>query len=739
MGTGLPASLGWIFAQLCCSLSLSRSWGGLVFQPSFLIASGPEVNVYLVGENSTLAYIGVETVAATDDLSQPNCVETNATGQWILTTSADEVNLNVVLILDRPLVLCEDLLNETNCCPEPLCIVETLRVTACLNGHLSATLLVQVIIYANSTFHRTVNETKMPIPEQKYRPLGPCPCNLTAEACDVRCCCDEECTPSMIKLFHSYCFKGVFGGNVSQPFDQLCSVQNVNDVPDWFPFLCVQSSLDNSPYLGLFYDGDTVGVSRDFSFEVVTPPATYSPVGYRQGDRIVKNEDEYLTIPQRSLSGQCLRNAPVAYLEDFDTHCVTPLTAAACTDSHGISDYIQNGQGLLLPTVIKYQNSIDLRNFITATSSTSGSSPAHQSLFPEQQNITASLELVDKSHPKLVEGMCENMILGAEYVFSWKGNTISNVTLLVTVGNVPLDSPATLTQRFSVTFINLKNDHSTNVTRSGNPGYQIGKPVIGAFENGKTLRKAPLSIWRPVGNGLCSSAQTTSVLFRKDSISGCLLRLSIDNFENCANLRSIVYKNLLNLVPTNVSRRGNSNPADLSEWVPLFKAPPISSTSGEDFLQGLCTEIPANLNVWFLTAVVGAIEGIPQREILGAEANFSTVTWHISRGGGKATGAVNNPLLQSFWVSISVQFIQIPAQPEPMKTSFQMNYFEYDCSRNDVCWPELAYPLTRSYTGETYSQSIAQAMLLVMLFLVATVLGDPWSKIRKAWNSTTFY
>ena len=29
------------------------------------------------------------------------------------------------------------------------------------------------------------------IPNQVYQPLGPCPCNLTAGACDIRCCCDQ--------------------------------------------------------------------------------------------------------------------------------------------------------------------------------------------------------------------------------------------------------------------------------------------------------------------------------------------------------------------------------------------------------------------------------------------------------------------------------------------------------------------------------------------------------------------
>ncbi|XP_067862351.1 tectonic-2 isoform X2 [Heptranchias perlo] len=740
MGRGPPAALAWVIRQVCLGLLLTEA--SVVFQPPFMIASGPEVNVYLVGEDISIVTLGVETVAATDDLSQSDCVETNATDQWVLTSSLDETDrstLNVLLTLKRLLVLCENVSNETNCCLEPLCIVETLRVTACLNGNVSATLFIQVLIYVNSTFRGTVNENKMLIPQQKYQPLGPCPCNLTARACDVRCCCDEECTPNMIQLFNSYCFTGVFGGNVSVPFDQLCSVQTV-DNPDWFPFLCVQSSLVNSPYLGLFYDGNTV-VSQDFSFEVSEFAVVNVPIGYHQGDPIVRKDNEYFAIPQRSLSGQCLRKAPVAYLEDFDTRCVTPLTAAACTDSPRIGEGINNGQGDLVMPDITYQNTTDLSNFITAASSTVESSPTDPSLFPEQQNVTASLELVNQSDPKLLEGMCENMILGAEYVFFWKGTTISKVTLLVTVGNVPLDSPAILTQRFSATFINSINDQLPNVTRSGNPGYQTGKPVLAASISGKTLQKAPLSIWRPVGNGLCSSAHTTSVLFGEDSTSGCLLRLSSDNFRNCTDLRYIVHENLLNLVSANyVARRGNSDSTDLSEWVPLFKVPPQQfNDSVEDVLSGCCTEIPANLNIRFITAVIGAIEGVPQREILGAEVNFSTVPWQMQCGGGNSAACGKNYLLQSFSVSTSVQFIQIPAQPEPMETSFQINYVEYDCSQNDVCWPELAYPLTRRYTGEAYSQSIAQGMVLVFLFLVTAILGSPWNTIRKAWNSATFY
>ncbi|GCC39342.1 hypothetical protein chiPu_0023215, partial [Chiloscyllium punctatum] len=83
----------------------------------------------------------------------------------------------------------------------------------------------------------------------------------------------------------------------------------------------------------------------------------------------------------------------------------------------------------------------DLSKFIAMTAVNLGPSPANQSWFPEHPDITASVEPIHKSETKLVDGICENMILQADYVFGWKGNVITNVTLLVTVGNVPLDSP----------------------------------------------------------------------------------------------------------------------------------------------------------------------------------------------------------------------------------------------------------------------------------------------------------
>lgn len=58
-----------------------------------------------------------------------------------------QTTVRVQLSLNRSLLLCGNN-NDTDCCPEPLCVLETLRVSACLGNTSQASLLIQARIYA---------------------------------------------------------------------------------------------------------------------------------------------------------------------------------------------------------------------------------------------------------------------------------------------------------------------------------------------------------------------------------------------------------------------------------------------------------------------------------------------------------------------------------------------------------------------------------------------------------------
>lgn len=292
----LPPPVSLLLGFLLLQGVFSPLWGDLVFIPPVIRMSGPAVSASLVG--------GTEDVTVSLTLLQdemglfpvPDCrMLSNETGNWSLTVTPSMNSLEVTVRLKRDLQSCSS--NETASFSESPCIVQTLLVSASRNSSCLAHLLIQAEIYANSSLAHNASENVTVIPNQVYQPLGPCPCNLTAGACDVRCCCDQECSSDLTALFRESCFPGIFGGDVNPPFDQLCSVQKVHGGPDWFPFLCVQ--LANSPFLGYFYHG-SVSPGQHASFEVYlhTDLKDFSDFGYKQGDPVMTVDEAYFTVPQ---------------------------------------------------------------------------------------------------------------------------------------------------------------------------------------------------------------------------------------------------------------------------------------------------------------------------------------------------------------------------------------------------------------------------------------------------------
>ncbi|NXX86545.1 TECT2 protein, partial [Urocolius indicus] len=652
--------------------------------------SAPTVNSFFLGNSSGVNFSIILSPIdeETGKLQLANCSGSNRAGDWNLDVTPGVNASKVTISLTRNLQLC--LPNATDCCTTPLCVVETLQVLACRGSGLLAQLLIQAEIYANSSFAGNVSENATVIPDQVFHPLGSCPCDLTAGACDVRCCCDLECTPDLKQLFNESCFTGVFGGDVNPPFDQLCSSQSMEYTPDWFPFLCVQSSLNNTPFLGYFYHG-SITTPRVPPFKI---PLQSSPgklfTGYRQGDPILTEENEYFTIPQQSMAGQCVGNAPVAYLQDFDVKCPTSLASYKEGLPHDVR--INSGTGDFIQQSVTYTTVTDTGKFLT-----------------ESESLHTA------------EVLCQNVTFAEHYTFLWKENSIERINVTVFLGR--LCDGEILAQRFTVTFLSLKGTNATRVFE--NPGYQVGKPVRAANMNASDTFGS-LNIWQPVGRGLCTSATRTPVLFGLDSHSGCILEVGIN--EDCSHLRGNVTEKLNSLLQaTHVGKRDNSSHSDQNDWLEIIRLDPLGSDTNVSTgsLKGICPDIPANLNIRIIFADVGAVQGITQREILAVQISYSTITWQFQ------CGLICENSISFLPITSSVQFIKVPAQPPVPMTRYQLNYTEFDCNRNDVCWPQLFYPLTQFYTGEPYSQCLAKGLILAFLVLLAAIMSNPW--FSKLW------
>ncbi|NXT73329.1 TECT2 protein, partial [Zapornia atra] len=647
--------------------------------------SGPSVNSFFLGNSSGVNFsIIISPIdEETGKLQLANCSGSKRADDWNLNVTPGTTTSKVTISLSRNLQLC--LPNASDCCTTPLCVVETLQVLACCDSVVLAHLLIQAEIYANSSFTGNVSENATIISNQVFQPLGSCPCDLTAGACDVRCCCDPECTPDLKQLFNESCFTGVFGGDVNPPFDQLCSSQSMEYTPDWFPFLCVQSSLNNTPFLGYFYHGSTSTPKAPlFKISLQTSPGKLF-TGYRQGDPIMTEENEYFTVPQQSMAGQCVRSAPVGYLQNFDVTCLTDLASYKEGLPHDVR--INSGTGDLIQQNVIYRTIADKGKFIT-----------------ESESLHTA------------EVLCHNVTFAEHYTLIWKDKNIEQINVTVFLGT--LCNGEILTQRFTVKFLNLKSTNATELF--GNPGYQVGKPVRAANMNASDTFGS-LNIWQPAGRGLCTSAAYTPVLFGLDSFSGCTLEVDIN--EDCSFLRGNVTEKLNSLIQaTHVGKRDNARYNNLSDWVEIIRLDPFNSdtnVSNGNF-KGICPDIPANLNIRIIFADLGAVQGIPQQEILAVQISYSTVIWQFQ------CGLTCENSVSFLPITASVQFIQVPAQPPVPMTRFQMNYTEFDCNRNDVCWPQLLYPLTRFYTGEPYSQCLAKGLLLAFLIVLAAMMSNPW-------------
>ncbi|XP_034547872.1 tectonic-2 [Notolabrus celidotus] len=694
--------------------SLAHTQNTVVFQPSYLTTTGTSVTALLLGNTEDVSvYVTTVSPSNTTGSIGPSSCEAEAT-QWTLTMEqVGKTYIQFQLRLDRSLLLCGENETETDCCPKPLCVLETLQVSACVGSTPQASMLIQAKIHALLVPTNAVSENSTVIPNQVYQPLGSCPCDLTFRACDVRCCCDMDCSSEDLKLFVSHCLPGPFGGQLSTNPDYQCSVQSSENSPDWFPFLCVNSPPENNPYLGLFYQGDTIPFKPGPSFQMPALSAPVPVISYIQGSPIFTLNDQFFTIPQMVL-GRCVNNAPVAFLNNFEVNCVTllrscPTAPPLQTQAEDLMIQVKNGQGGDVMVDVIDEVAVDLSPFISST------------------DAVASLD----------NGLvCENVTLALYYKFYWKENGITSITMTRTVGTITLSKSVALTTRYSAEFLNGEFPGERN---SGNPGYQVGRPVIAGDldlldNNTGSIQRTLINLWKPVSDGLCSTVETKPILFGENSTSGCLLHVSRQNLTQCSLLRETVTSLQSALVTAMyVAKRGNPDPLMLTDWVNISYITQNSSTLMEDS-PGSCYGIPSHQHIHVWSLITGTKDGIPQRDILSLQVNFSLSSWALDCGGGDASPCVDMMETQLFPITSSVTFINIPINTGPPKTRFQINFTEYDCNRNDVCWPELAFPITKYYTGEPYSQSLAKGLILVFFFITASILGTPWRQIRQAWN-----
>ena len=242
-----------------------------------------------------------------------------------------------------------------------------------------------------------------------------------------------------------------------------------------------------------------------------------------------------LTLPQSVFNGLCLQNAAVRFLEEVSSRCVLELEESLCTSQSSWSalNYLMpnklsrpacplppavlaegrlndtvGGIPDILTTEVLYFCS-DITAYVSKASQQSQYSVSSSSLFKSntQENKTpVRCEFDDgetlppaPSFNKTTR-ICSNVVVKVEYEFKWRERQIDAVQAKVTLGDIEIPAKKaksglstsdnfinTVSQRFSVKFLhsvlNSSRGSHTPFQRLGNPGYVLGRPVLGRLQN----------------------------------------------------------------------------------------------------------------------------------------------------------------------------------------------------------------------------------------------------------------
>ncbi|GMH96722.1 hypothetical protein TrST_g8857 [Triparma strigata] len=530
-----------------------------------------------------------------------------------------------------------------------------------------------------------------------------CKCDLTAGACDMNCCCDSECTAEQTQFFteKDLCLDP----GVSDPVYETCySPYEVGAVNPKYPMrsddsaenayknlLCVQT--DNSGTKGIFFETGTTrselypsadeafvtgpDCTTTFDYSCWSPSATISSdEHYLLGDTIAATTGDgstnmaaafggLLPLPVADQSGICNEANSVKFGEYEEE-------ANKCKREKRASD-LQNQCEELDFDFDRFTKDFYVGSTQNAKDSISATSTAG---FVQVEVATVSKaganvydyrstgDVLPVTTWNTGTSTCENALKSLCYEVTY--NDVFNiiaVTARVEVEDIVESSSAEyVDQEFSVEFSmygdpntarSIENNNYVNRTRSGNPGYIFGRPVLAGRKHilNDAAVMADTSGFQVMSgvNGECDVStgdfsasdanRGTTVGFGEDSSVGCTLSLTEAQLKAMCGGTSHTgdylydYSNevkmpwwltsMNNLTSTTkVGIFGNADPMDITQWIDVTeKAPTFSATFSDTTLT--CSNFPTATHYKFQWTYVGSTTN-PQAKIMSARVEYST-------------------------------------------------------------------------------------------------------------------
>lgn len=481
-----------------------------------------------------------------------------------------------------------------------------------------------------------------------------CVCDLTQNSCDLYCCCDSDCSA----LKSDWEDKGKCVGEKVLPEGQKCEDETEDTLDAGWRgmkvatdminrLLCVY--IDNSPSeFNNFEDIGTGSKGRDYNTNDVKLLTGFENPGtsYKPGDFIYSQNGDYeypWTMPSPGPFGLCSNSEPVQFLVSSNpVTCQVLISSSSDCTSMGFDLYVKN---LNIPNI----------------------TPNVTRVFRKSEYKL--IELSEKEFTTKFDNWdCTNAVVQANYtVFSTNQKTIDKIEVELVIADLVSSQFNYYEQTHQVRFL---TNTSSIFSRSGNPGYQIGKPVL----SGKVISETNVSYYENGFKvpGVDSSGQCTTeswyqspvLTFGEDLIVNCYKELNFSELKNfCTDNPSDPVLFFNEDLVSHLGKFGKIDPSYEDDWVEIKTSSKSEASFDESF--GTCT-LQNTLAYYVVYANIGNARN-PQNKIIYASREYKEKTYWIFKNKDKAKK-------QKFFYTLTVNFVEYekntyvyyPPAPNPL-------------------------------------------------------------------------
>lgn len=484
-----------------------------------------------------------------------------------------------------------------------------------------------------------------------------------------------------------------------------------------------------------YYDyGDNIAVFTYAS-------SSYKPIG--RG---------YLRLPRASDgSGECIDENFVKFEKSESTTCVRTFTvddaasastAAAKCAKLDYKYWVGDGTGLFVGATadVTPTTAVSASNLVvvsaptikTTTTSASTSTSTFTNIATFLTNTFGAYTISSSSSLATVASSttsCSNVVIGAKYTITHESDSAGKIkAVAVELTTATFDFPASgrtlsIPFTYSVDFVSASttsqsttNGNKVERDRSGNPGYNMGKPIIYGTLNtiveewitGLTI-PSPLvgqiaTSTSPPSASTCPTSSNqksySSVNFGYDVSTGCMLSLtraqlqtfcskgSATTYTDANGYPYFFYDSQTGAVITNgyVGIYGNADPLDPKQWLEMKVITPTLSPSWDD-TNGICSGAITGIEYKFLFTQTGE-KNHPQNKIIAAYATFTSTDLFWTGAQGDSNSLKNFPLSVSVSFinknDVSLQGYNPPAPPVLFKVPYDVFYPFYESNSASI-------------------------------------------------------